>query len=62
MLDYIINKASQNSIDAFLKFDDFEEIFNAYLKKEKGLFIQQLKSALNKEEIEEIESKLRELI
>jgi hypothetical protein len=62
MLDFIIKKAKQNSTDAFLKFDDFEEIFRAYLKKEKGLFLQNLKSILTQEEIEEIEKKLKDLV
>jgi hypothetical protein len=61
MLDFIIQKAKQNSTDAFLKFDDFEEIFKAYLKKEKGLFKQNLKSVLNDDEIEEIEKKLEKM-
>ena len=54
MLDFIIQKAKQNSTDAFLKLDDFDEIYKAYLKKEKGLFKQNLKSVLNDDEIEEI--------
>ena len=62
MLDFIIQKAKQNSVDAFLKFDDFEEIFKAYLKKEKGLFLQQLREVLNEEEIKEIEDNLNRLI
>ncbi|MEO1923809.1 MAG: phosphoribosylaminoimidazolecarboxamide formyltransferase [Nautiliaceae bacterium] len=62
MLDFIILKADENSVDAFIKFDDFEEILKAYLKKEKGLFIQNLKSSLNEDEIEEIESKLKSLL
>ena len=61
MLDFIIQKAKQNSTDAFLKFDDFEEIFKAYLKKEKVLFKQNLKSVLNDDEIEEIEKKLEKM-
>ena len=62
MLDFIIKKAKQNSVDAFLKFDDFEEIFKAYLKKEKGLFLQQLREVLNEEELREIEENLNGLI
>jgi hypothetical protein len=62
MLDFIIKKAEQNSADAFLKFDDFEEIFKAYLKKEKGLFLQHLKRTLDKEEIKEIEKRLLNLM
>jgi len=62
MLDFIIQKAKQNSVDAFLKFDDFEEIFKAYLKKEKGLFKENLKSVLSDDEIEEIERKLERII
>jgi hypothetical protein len=62
MLDFMVNKAKENSMDAFVKFDDFEEIFRAYMKKEKGLFIQNLKSELNDEEINEIEDRLKTLI
>ena len=62
MLGFIILKADENSVDAFVKFDDFEEILKAYLKKEKGLFIQNLKNSLNKNEIEEIENKLKSLL
>ena len=61
MLDFIIQKAKQNSTDAFLKLDDFDEIYKAYLKKEKGLFKQNLKSVLNDDEIEEIEKKLEKI-
>ena len=62
MLEYIIFKSKEKSLDAFLKFDDFEEILKAYLKKEKGLFLQNLSSYLNGEEIKEIEEKLEKLI
>jgi hypothetical protein len=62
MLDFIVLKSEENSMDAFLKFDDFDEILRAYLKKEKGLFIQNVESELNREEIGEIEKKLKELV
>jgi len=62
MLDFMIAKAAENSMDAFVKFDDFDEIFRAYLKKEKGLFIQNIKAQLNENEIDEIEKKLKNLI
>jgi hypothetical protein len=62
MLDFIIKKAKQNSTDAFLKLDDFDEIYRAYLKKEKGLFKENLKSVLSDDEIEEIERKLERRI
>ena len=62
MLDNIEQKAHEKSMDAFLKFDDFEEILKAYLKKEKGLFIQQLRSVLNEEEIKEMEENIKKLI
>ena len=62
MLDFIKIKSMEKSLDAFLKFDDFEEILRAYFKKEKGLFIQQLQSVLNDEELEEIEKNLQKLI
>jgi len=62
MLDFMIKKASENSMDAFLKFDDFDEIFRAYLKKEKGLFIQNIESELSEKEIAEIENRLKMLI
>jgi hypothetical protein len=45
-----------------LKFEEFEAILDAYLKKEKALFISQLKSVLNEKEIEEIENKLKKLL
>ncbi len=61
MLNFIQQKAKEKSMDAFLKFDDFEEILKAYLKKEKGLFIQELKSVLDDSEIEEIEKNILEL-
>jgi hypothetical protein len=44
MLDFMRAKATNKSMDVFLKFDDFEEILIAYFKKEEGLFIQQLRS------------------
>ncbi len=62
MLDFIQQKAHEKSLDAFLKFDDFEEILKAYLKKEEGLFIQQLRGALNEEEIKEIDENIKKLI
>jgi hypothetical protein len=62
MLDYIILKSKEKSLDAFSKFDDFDEILRAYLLKEKGLFLQQIRSALEEKEIEEIEKKLKELV
>ena len=62
MLDFIQQKAYEKSMDAFLKFDDFEEILKAYLKKEEGLFIQQLRGALNEEEIKEIDENIKKLI
>ena len=62
MLNFIQQKAKEKSMDAFLKFDDFEEILKAYLKKEKGLFIQELKSVLDDLEIEEIEKNIRKLM
>jgi hypothetical protein len=45
-----------------LKFDDFEEILRAYFKKERGLFIQQLRSVLDEKELQEIEENLQKLI
>ena len=62
MLNFIQQKAKEKSMDSFLKFDDFEEILKAYLKKEKGLFIQELKSVLDDSEIEEIEKNIRKLM
>ena len=62
MLDFIKAKAVENSPDAFIKFDDFEEILKAYLKKEKGLFLQQIREVLSENEIKDIEKKLRELV
>ncbi len=62
MLDFIQQKAHEKNMDAFLKFDDFEEILKAYLKKEEGLFVQQLRGALNEEEIKEMEENIKKLI
>ncbi|EDM23846.1 phosphoribosylaminoimidazolecarboxamide formyltransferase [Caminibacter mediatlanticus TB-2] len=62
MLDFIIKNAKNNNPDAFLKFDDFEEILKAFLKKEKGLFIDQITSVCDKKDIEEIENRLKLLI
>jgi hypothetical protein len=62
MLDFMRAKATNKSMDVFLKFDDFEEILIAYFKKEEGLFIQQLKSVLNEKEFQEIEENLQKLI
>jgi hypothetical protein len=62
MLDFMGVKAKENSMDAFLKFDDFEEIFRAYMKKEKGLFIQNIEFKLSENEISEIEERLKGLV
>jgi len=62
MLDFIMERSKQNSMDAFLKFDDFDEIFRAYMKKEKGLFIQNIESELSESEIKDIEKKLQALV
>ena len=62
MLDFIQENAKRNSLDTFLKFEDFEEILKAYFKKERGLFIQQLKSVLNSEEVDEIEQNIQKLV
>ncbi len=62
MLDFIQQKTHEKSMDAFLKFDDFEEILKAYLKKEEGLFIQQLRGVLDENEIKEMEENIKKLI
>jgi len=62
MLDFIKSKAIEKSMDAFLKIDDFDEILRAYLKKEKGLFRENLREKLNDEDIQEIEKKLEMLV
>jgi len=62
MLDFIKSKAFEKSMDAFLKIDDFDEILRAYLKKEKGLFRENLREKLSNEEIKEIEKKLEILV
>ncbi|NPA11678.1 MAG: phosphoribosylaminoimidazolecarboxamide formyltransferase [Epsilonproteobacteria bacterium] len=62
MLEYIILKSKEGSVDAFNKFEDFEEILRAYLKKEKGLFKTQLESVLSKEEKEEIKKDIEALV
>ena len=62
MIDFIKAKAIEKSLDAFMKIDDIDEIIRAYLQKEEGLFIQQLKSVLSDEEIEEVEENIKKLI
>jgi len=62
MLDFMKAKAVEKSMDAFLKIEDFDEILRAYIKKEKGLFRQEIREKLNDEEIEKIEEDLRRLI
>jgi len=62
MIDFIKAKALEKSLDAFMKIDDIDEIIRAYLQKEEGLFIQQLKSVLSDEEIEEVEENIKKLI
>jgi hypothetical protein len=52
----IIDGAKMKNIDIFSFFDDFEEILRAYLLKEEGLFIQELKMATNEKEQEKIKS------
>jgi len=52
----IIDGAKNQNIDIFSFFDDFEEILRAYLLKEEGLFIQELKMATNEQEQEKIKS------
>jgi hypothetical protein len=42
--------AINKDIDIFAFFDEFEEILRAYLKKEEGLFIQELEMATNEKE------------
>jgi hypothetical protein len=46
--------AINKDINIFAFFDEFEEILRAYLKKEEGLFIQELEIATNKEERKKI--------
>jgi len=50
--------AINKDIDIFAFFDEFEEILRAYLKKEEGLFIQELKMNTTKEE----QKKIKEII
>jgi hypothetical protein len=56
------NKIKQGAINKdvniFAFFDEFEEILRAYLKKEEGLFIQELEIATNEEE----KKKIKEII
>jgi len=56
MSSKIINGAENKDINIFNFFDDFEEILRAYLLKEEGLFIQELKMATNEKEQEKIKS------
>ena len=55
MITKIIEGAKSENIDIFPYFDEFEEIFRAYLLKEKGLFIEKLKTSTSKEEQKFIE-------
>ena len=48
--------AKNKDINIFAFFDEFEEILRAYLKKEEGLFIQELKMNTNEEERKKIKS------
>ena len=50
MCDKIIDGAKRQDVNIFNFFDDFEEILKAYLKKERGLLIQELNQATNEEE------------
>ena len=56
MSSKIMDGAKNQNIDIFSFFDDFEEILKAYLLKEEGLFIQELKMATNEEEKEKIKT------
>jgi len=50
--------ATNKDVNIFSFFDEFEEILRAYLKKEEGLFIQELEMATNEEE----RKKIKELL
>jgi hypothetical protein len=54
MCNKIISGGENQDINIFNFFEDLEEILKAYLKKEKGLFIQQLNQATNEEEKQRI--------
>jgi len=54
MSNKIIDGAQKKDINIFSFFDDFEEILKAYLKKEKGLFIQEIKNNTTPQEQEKI--------
>ncbi len=54
MCNKLNNGAKNKDTNIFIFFDDVEEIFRAYLKKEEGLFIQELNQATNDEEKEKI--------
>ena len=58
MANKLHNGAINKDINIFSFFDDVEEILRAYLKKEKGLFIQELNQATNEEEKEKIKNLL----
>ena len=60
MSNKIIEGAKNKDITIFNFFDDFEEILKAYLKKEEGLFLQELEMATNKEEKEKIKNILKD--
>jgi hypothetical protein len=50
--------AINKDINIFAFFDEFEEILRAYLKKEEGLFIQELEIATNEKERKKIKKLL----
>jgi len=55
MCNKIISGGENQDVNIFNFFDDFEEILKAYLKKERGLLIQELNQATNEEEKKRIE-------
>ena len=54
MAQKLHNGAINKDINIFSFFDDVEEILRAYLKKEEGLFIQELNQVTNEEEKQKI--------
>ena len=54
MCNKLSDGAKNKDTNIFMFFDDVEEIFRAYLKKEEGLFIQELNQATNDKEKEKI--------
>ena len=58
LIQKIIEESNSKNIDMFVLFDDFYEVFKAYLSKEKGRFFQELKMVTTQDEQNKIKSLL----